>query len=261
VFNIAQHFGTVFCTVTTCKEKLEQQLHIVPSCFLGVGLLCMTFAGGHRVPHYFVPPCLICGTQVSLETCKIDEYGQAVHEECYVDQLVPHGHTPLRNKSTSQVKPREFRRPALAATVIQVRVKRLPTRMPRWSVDVALVAATLAITFWIAHSNRRPASPLVTSNASNRQAAPAVATPRVARPAFKRIQVDRKEVDYIADDVTIRHFTDDPASQRMPLGYKQINFGEDVTVRYFAPNPVAKIAQPVDRTVPSENSVSRNLAR
>lgn len=260
MINIEQHFVMVFCTVTTCKEKLEQQLHIVPSCFLGVGFLCMMFAGGPRVPHYFVPPCLICGTQVSLETCKVDECGQAVHEECYVGQLVLHGHAPLRNKPTFQVKPREFRHPALAATVIKVRVKRRPN-IPRWSVDVALVAATLAITLWIANSNHRPASALVTSNAFDRRATPVVATPRVARPAFKRIRVDQKEVDYIAEDVTIRHFTDKPASQGMSVEYKQVNFGEDVTVRYFAPNPVANITQPVDRSLPSESSASRNRAR
>ncbi len=216
------------------------------------------------MPHYFVPPCLICGTQVSLETCKIDEYGQAVHEECYVGQLVLHGHTPLRRmKPAFQVKPREFRHPALAATMIKVRVKRPPTRMPRWSVDVAVavVAAMLATTGWIAYSNHRPASALVTSNATGRQVAPVVATPRLARPVFKRIRVDQHEVDYVAEDVTIRHFTDNPASQRMPVEYKQVNFGEDVTVRYFAPNPVANIAQPVDRSSPSENSVSRKLAR
>ena len=212
------------------------------------------------MPHYFVPPCLICGTQVSLETCKVDECGQAVHEECYVGQLVLHGHTPLRKKLPLQLKPREFRHPALAATVIKVRVKRPPTRLPRWSLDVALVAATLAITLWIAHSNHRPAPALVTSNAFTRQAARVIATPRVATPPFRRIRVDQHEVDYIAEDVTIRHFTDSPASQRMPDEYKEVNFGEDVTVRYF-PNPMPNTAQPVDRTVPSENSVSRKLVK
>jgi hypothetical protein len=31
--------------------------------------------------------CWICGNPVSLEYCKIDEYGQAVHENCYVAKI------------------------------------------------------------------------------------------------------------------------------------------------------------------------------
>jgi hypothetical protein len=31
--------------------------------------------------------CWICGRAVSLEECKIDEYGQAVHERCCVARL------------------------------------------------------------------------------------------------------------------------------------------------------------------------------
>jgi hypothetical protein len=31
--------------------------------------------------------CWICGGGVSLETCKTDEHGKAVHEECYVARM------------------------------------------------------------------------------------------------------------------------------------------------------------------------------
>jgi len=31
-----------------------------------------------------VPACAICNKSVSLETAKIDEDGQTIHEECYV---------------------------------------------------------------------------------------------------------------------------------------------------------------------------------
>lgn len=31
--------------------------------------------------------CWICGKQVSLHNCKIDERGHAVHEECYVARM------------------------------------------------------------------------------------------------------------------------------------------------------------------------------
>lgn len=32
--------------------------------------------------------CWICGGQVRLEACVIDEQGLAVHEECYVRKLI-----------------------------------------------------------------------------------------------------------------------------------------------------------------------------
>jgi hypothetical protein len=32
-------------------------------------------------------PCRICGKPVTVETCKTDEGGKAVHEECYVLKL------------------------------------------------------------------------------------------------------------------------------------------------------------------------------
>ncbi len=34
------------------------------------------------------PPCAICKESVELEESKTDEYGRAIHEECYVSNLV-----------------------------------------------------------------------------------------------------------------------------------------------------------------------------
>ena len=34
------------------------------------------------------PECVICKKSVKLEESKADEYGQAIHEECYVSTLV-----------------------------------------------------------------------------------------------------------------------------------------------------------------------------
>jgi hypothetical protein len=33
--------------------------------------------------------CRICGKPVAIETCKTDDGGKAVHEECYVLRLTP----------------------------------------------------------------------------------------------------------------------------------------------------------------------------
>ena len=40
--------------------------------------------------------CWICGNRVSLEICKIDENGRAVHEECYLLKLA------LQNSNSPQ---------------------------------------------------------------------------------------------------------------------------------------------------------------
>jgi hypothetical protein len=51
-----------------------------------------------RQPHVERPKCPVCDESVALETCKIDEDGRAIHEECYVDKVcsktcaVKHGH-------------------------------------------------------------------------------------------------------------------------------------------------------------------------
>lgn len=39
----------------------------------------------YRITHpYF---CWICGNVVDLETCKSDEQGMAVHEDCYITRI------------------------------------------------------------------------------------------------------------------------------------------------------------------------------
>lgn len=37
----------------------------------------------------FTPICALCGEPVSLEICKADARGQAVHEDCYAVDLCP----------------------------------------------------------------------------------------------------------------------------------------------------------------------------
>ena len=39
--------------------------------------------------------CWICGKEIPLEKCKIDEHGQAVHEDCYMAMIhLQSGNTP-----------------------------------------------------------------------------------------------------------------------------------------------------------------------
>lgn len=63
--------------------------------------------------------------------------------------------------------------------------------------------------------------------------------------AFRRVQVGPNEVDYIAEDVTIRHFTAIPKPQRASGRYQKVESGTDVTVRYFASKPTAVQAGPM----------------
>jgi hypothetical protein len=122
-------------------------------------------------------------------------------------------------------------------------------------VAAAGVVAALVIASWIAYDHR-PASPvdataLHRSNAASQQVASAPAKApanRIAKPqtaangtqdtkaassTFRRVRVGQNEVDYIAEDVTIRHLTTKPALPRVRGGYKEVHIGEDVTVRDF----------------------------
>jgi hypothetical protein len=51
------------------------------------------------------------------------------------------------------------------------------------------------------------------------------------------VRVGNNEFDYVAQDVTVRHFTTNPAPQPAPGKNNQVRYvSEDVTVRYFTPN-------------------------
>jgi hypothetical protein len=60
--------------------------------------------------------CWICGRQVPLETCNIDEYGEAVHEICDVARLTLDSYTASPKKLQSQAKSTEWRNSFSAST-------------------------------------------------------------------------------------------------------------------------------------------------
>jgi GAF domain len=146
-------------------------------------------------------------------------------------------------------------------------VQRAAANRLRWNVAAAGLAAVLMSIGWLVHHHRlalpTDASSLQRSNAVLEQvsAKPSPASSGTSSPetpaggaadrkaagsGFKRVLIGPNEVDYIADDVTIRHFTSKPARPQMRVGEKQVNFGKDVTVRYFVSKPpVASHEQPV----------------
>src|SRR5579864_178253 len=147
----------------------------------------------------------------------------------------------------------------------------------RWNLLPAAVVIALVIATWIVQRPASPgersvpggsnaAGPQVSSATSGRLSAihsskPQTALGRmerhegVSRSAFKRVRIGQNEIDYIAEDVTIRHFTQEPAPLQMRRGNKQINIGEDVTVRYFEYKP-ASLLQPEPVSVPAQSAES-----
>ncbi len=202
------------------------------------------------------PPirCHICDRAVPLETSKADEYGRAVHEDCYVDLLVLNSQAAqptLLRKPLFQGEPKgdepkdkEWGDSGLTQTMFR---RRNSLRMPAWSADAAAVVA-LAIIAWFAYTDHRQASPPEASRAAYEQQATRVTAPEADSSAFRRIRIGQNEIDYVADDVTIRIFKNNPEASPMRIAYKQVSFGNDVTVRYISPKPTvrpeASLAQP-----------------
>jgi hypothetical protein len=129
----------------------------------------------------------------------------------------------------------------------------------RWKTAVA-VAAVLVIARWIAYKENRPStSPLGTSAlrapnaieqptpwmAEKRVSASSTSNPRTgvgtkedgnraARTMPHWVRVGNNELDYVAQDVTVRYFTAQRALQPVRNKDNQVRYiSEDVTVRYF----------------------------
>jgi hypothetical protein len=77
-----------------CKSPLT---HPSPGPILGVGLLCNLIFRSER-PHVPIrsnlafksefPTCSICNESVELETIRVNEIGEPVHEECYLQEII-----------------------------------------------------------------------------------------------------------------------------------------------------------------------------
>ena len=171
-------------------------------------------------------------------------------KEAPAKQLTTVPHTIERTEQ-QPVKP--------ATTIIQPVTRAFPDSL-RWNVAAAGVATVLAMVIWIAYPHQLTApggaSSLHGLNAVEQQVStkPSPASNRTSKPrtaarvmedrkaagsAFKRVRVGHNEVDYIAEDVTIRHFIPTSAPPQLRVGEKRVDFGEDVTVRYFASKPSA----------------------
>lgn len=123
-----------------------------------------------------------------------------------------------------------------------------------WQVATVLaVSVMLAIATWTVYRNH-PApttnGPAFSNDRDTGQQLPAKvlladgeeqlgngAKPTTAKvSAFRRVRMGPDEVDYVAEDVTIKTFTIRPINRRRLE--KEVRIGDDVTVRYFAPSAV-----------------------
>ena len=157
-----------------------------------------------------------------------------------------------------------LKRPAMLGARMVHRAKESFSHIPPWNVLLAAFATVLGVSLWIAYG-RGPASPLQSPAPPESTAieppdrvAPAKAmstkeAPEDSRaslplqnaglssPMVRRVRTRASEVDYIGDDVTIRHFSPKPIPRRRVVGASRVtNVGEDVTVRYFTTKPAVK---------------------
>ncbi len=150
------------------------------------------------------------------------------------------------------------KRSTLLALRAGQRAKQIAWSGERRGLALATVAFALVLTAFVAYTSRGPAASLEPSTQSNSVAAegrsqipkplpgksailvsPSAASAKGtthARTALRRVRVGQNEVDYVADDVTMRVFTTKPAPKHpRPANGRVARFGDDVTVRYFTP--------------------------
>jgi hypothetical protein len=196
-------------------------------------------------------------------------------------------HTPASKPWIAQVrggaaevpgKAPALRLPAKDATAIIEPVRRTFLHELRLDVAAAVVAIALGLAGWIAFDHYR--APTTTdsartrSNAFNQHVFQTAAKPspascaskphiaprgaestKAARSPFNRVRVGPHEVDYITEDVTIRHFTTTATPSHVRGANQQFAIGDDVTVRYFAYKPqIGAKTPPASPAAPSIES-------
>jgi hypothetical protein len=168
-----------------------------------------------------------------------------------------------RDDSSKQTKKLDHRM-AILSTLRKVNpaiwneLDRLLANAHFWQVASAVavsVSVMLAIATWSYRNHAAPTTndPALSADRDNGQQLPAkvlLAGMKEEQPgngakqttakisAFRRVRIGLNEVDYLAEDVTIRTFTAKAMSRRVRDFEKELRIGDDVTVRYFAPSAV-----------------------
>ena len=99
----------------------------------------------------------------------------------------------------------------------------------------------------IANVQNTAQRPLMSSPETRNSETPSTTMKHTRLSGFRRVQVTPNEIDYIAEDVTMRVFTSRPKHRSLAPPFNQVDIGDDVTVRYFAD----KVSLPSQATAPS----------
>jgi len=152
------------------------------------------------------------------------------------------------------------RDPAAFPKAIVQRATEAISRKPFRGLTLAAVATAFGLTLWIAHGDHRPPSrggsstslpPTAVRSVQPGNADGGISTDkdkiapakgkasRLATTRARQDRVGQNDVEYIGDDVTVRHFTYRVTPPpRRPVGERVTYIGKDVTVRHFTPKPV-----------------------
>jgi hypothetical protein len=203
-----------------------------------------------------LPRCCICNDPVLLETSKTDEFGQALHEECYVLKLcrkeecyvlklwwraeflneggIYAGPRQTGTRSASLAKPRwgrtgnrQYQAVRRACNILIHRAKHASWHKRPWTLDLAAVFTILLLSCWIAYSDH-PASSLgwfeLQRSISIGQQVPPAPKGVLAkgRPELQTVPVSAND----AKTATLFQRVGDAENE-------VLHIGEDVTVRYF----------------------------
>jgi hypothetical protein len=248
-----------------------------------VGVLEVTFRNAHEFHDREVRAYRLMASLVGDAVNRAAQLkkGDAAAEQPVIEQPAPQLLRSLddgrpKSETTSHPANRQtFRARALASKfwtrrhlgriglIIEERARHVPL-YKRWT-----VAAALALVSWIAYRDLPPASTRTASvtQESNRierplssDSAKPSASPEARRPTAsvpteqarttprttpRWVRVSSNELDYVAEDVTVRYFNRPPQQPRPQVSHAHVKtIGDDVTVRYFGSEPLAPTVQP-----------------
>jgi hypothetical protein len=123
----------------------------------------------------------------------------------------------------------------------------------RWPITIVTTTLAVPIASWAYLHMSDASRPTFRAYAAVRAAKPSGALPEVsphrtqmvakvkrALPEFRRIQVGTNEVDYVAEDVTVRIFTPLRNPRAVASGSHHVQLGDAGTMGYFADDRAAK---------------------
>jgi hypothetical protein len=213
------------------------------------------------------PKCCICGDPVCLETCQTDEYGQALHEECYVLKLClkqewhvlklsvkadflnddgPYaGHRQTGTRFATLAKQprhrsgsRQYRKARHACDMLIQRAKRVSWRTWPSKLALAAVVTVLLLSCWIAYGHRNPAS-LLGSSGSQRSILKEKEQVLIPAKVVAR-KGSRQPVPVSVEEADTPHFSQQVGDSEIEV----VHIGDDVTVRYFRAKPTRTASGP-----------------